>query len=116
VIAIAADQNFNEQIVDGLLRRSAEVNVVLIREVGLEAALDPDVLAWAAQEGRVLVTHDRRTVPAFAAARVRAGAAMAGVFLVDSEMPVGQAIDELLIAVHCLSPDECRNMIRYFPM
>ena len=41
---------------------------------------------------------------------------MPGVFLVDNEMPVGQAIDELLIAAHCLSEDECRNFLRYVPM
>jgi hypothetical protein len=41
---------------------------------------------------------------------------MPGVFLVDSEMPVGQAIDELFIAVHCLSEDECTDLVRYFPM
>ncbi len=41
---------------------------------------------------------------------------MSGVFLVSNEMPVAKAIDELLIAAHCLSEDECRNLVRYFPM
>ena len=64
----------------------------------------------------VLLTHDRKTIPSFAYARVAAGLPMPGVFLVSNDMPIGQAIDELLIAVHCLSADECKNLVRYFPM
>jgi hypothetical protein len=64
----------------------------------------------------VLLIHDRKTTPPFAYARVAAGLPMPGVFLVSNDMPIGQAIDELLIAVHCLSADECKNLVRYFPM
>jgi hypothetical protein len=64
----------------------------------------------------VLLTHDRKTIPPFAYARVAAGLPMPGVFLVSNDMPIGQAIDELLIAVHCLLADECKNLVRYFPM
>jgi hypothetical protein len=41
---------------------------------------------------------------------------MPGVFVVSDEMPVGQAIEELLIAAHCLSPEECEDIVRYFPL
>lgn len=77
---------------------------------------DPEVLDWAAREGRVLLTHDRNTVPSFAYDRIRAGHAMPGVFLVNDGMPVGQAIDELLLAVECLAPEECQGSVRFFPL
>jgi hypothetical protein len=41
---------------------------------------------------------------------------MPGVFLVSDSLPIGQAIDELLLAVHCLSAEECENVVKYFPM
>jgi hypothetical protein len=82
----------------------------------LAVAPDPTILEWVAEHGLVLLTHDRRMIPPFAHARVAAGLPMPGVFLVSNEMPIGQAIDELLIAVSCLSPDECKNLVRYFPM
>jgi hypothetical protein len=41
---------------------------------------------------------------------------MPGVFLVRADMPIGQAIDEILLAVHCLSLDECNNIVKYFPL
>jgi hypothetical protein len=46
------------------------------------------------------LTHDRKTIPPVAYARVAAGLPMPGVFLVSDEMPISQAIDEVLIAVH----------------
>jgi predicted nuclease of predicted toxin-antitoxin system len=116
VIAFLVDQNFNEHIVDGLTRRHVALDAIHVRDVGLAAAPDPEVLEWAAQQGRVLLTHDRRTIPAFASGRVAGGQPMSGVFLVSDHMPVGQAIEEILLAAHCLSPEECKDVVRYFPL
>jgi hypothetical protein len=82
----------------------------------LSAAEDPAILDWAARQGRVLITHDRRTVPRFAYERVRAGEPMAGVFIVDNLLPVGQAIDQLVLAVECSFHDEWKDRVLYFPL
>jgi hypothetical protein len=55
-------------------------------------------------------------MPSFAYDRVRAGQPMPGVFLVSDLMPVGQAIDEILLAVECLRPEECKDFVRFFPL
>lgn len=116
MIEFLVDQNFNEHIVDGLTRRDATLEFTHVRDVGLAAAPDPTILEWAARHGLVLLTHDRKTIPSFAHARVAAGLPMPGVFLVSDDMPIGQAIDELLIAVYCQSPEECKDIVTYFPM
>jgi hypothetical protein len=41
---------------------------------------------------------------------------MPGVFLVSDQMPIGQAIDEILLAVDCLNPQECENFVKFFPL
>lgn len=41
---------------------------------------------------------------------------MPGVFLVPKSMPIGQAIDELELAVEAQVPDECQNQVTYFPL
>ncbi len=116
MIPLLVDQNFNEHIVDGMTRRYAALDAVHVRDVGLAAAPDPQVLEWAASERRVLLTHDRKTMPGHAYARTGAGLPMPGVFLVSDDMSVGQAIEELLIAVQCLSMNECHGLVKYFPM
>lgn len=116
MIRFLVDQNFDEHIVDGLTRRDPTLEFTHVREIGLAAAADPDILEWAASHGCILLTHDRKTIPSFAYARVAAGLPMPGVFLIDGEMPIGHAIEQLLIAANCLSEDECNNVVTYFPL
>lgn len=116
MLKLLSDENFDGDILRGLYRRRPELDVVRVQDVGLSGALDPDVLVWAAAEGRILLTHDRDTMPSFAYDRVRAGQPMPGIFLVGDLMPVGQAINEILLAVDCLPPEECKNFVRFFPL
>jgi predicted nuclease of predicted toxin-antitoxin system len=116
VTRLLTDENFDGDIVRGLLRRIPDLDVVRVQDVGLAETPDPNILAWAAAEQRILLTHDRDTVPGFAYDRVRSGEPMPGVFLVSDRMPKGQAIDELLLAVECLSPEDCKDQVDHFPL
>src|SRR5438874_2281576 len=73
MIRLAADENFNNDILRGIQRRDPTADIVRIQEAGLSGADDPTVLEWAAQEGRVLLTHDVATMTRYAYERVRAG-------------------------------------------
>lgn len=116
MIRLLADHDFNERIVEGMLRRESTIDLLRVRDIGLSAASDPMILDRAAVDGRVVVTHDRRTMPGFANQRVAAGEPMPGLFLVDKSLPIGEAVHELLLAVHCFDPDECRDVVKYFPL
>jgi predicted nuclease of predicted toxin-antitoxin system len=61
MLRFAADENFNNNIVRGLLRRKPDLDIVRIQDVGLSGADDPKVFEWVAQEGRVLLTPDVTT-------------------------------------------------------
>jgi len=116
VLKLVSDENFDGDILRGLYRRRPDLDVVRVQDVGLSATSDPDILEWAAIEGRIVLTHDRDTMPNFAYDRVRAGQLMPGVFLVSDLMPLGQAIDEILLAIECLPPEECKDVVRFFPL
>jgi predicted nuclease of predicted toxin-antitoxin system len=115
VIRLLTDENFDGDILRGLVRRMPSLDVVRVQDVGLTETPDPTILAWAAAEERVLLTHDFDTVPGFAYDRVRSGQSMPGVFLVCDQMPKGQAIDELLLAIGCYVADDCKDMV-YLPL
>jgi Domain of unknown function (DUF5615) len=112
VIRFLVDQNFNSHVLEGLVRRESALDYVHVRDVGLSEAIDSEVLSWASEQNRVLLTHDRRTIPRFAYERVTAGLPMPGVFLVDSDMSIGQAIDEIFLAMHCFSAEEIKDTVR----
>jgi predicted nuclease of predicted toxin-antitoxin system len=109
VIKLASDENFDGDIVRGLLRRLPELDLVRVQDANLAGSPDPVILNWAAGEERILLTHDRDTMPNFVYARVCAGEPMPGVFLVSNRMPKGQAVEELFLAVHCLPAEDCRD-------
>ncbi len=113
---LAGDENFNEDIVRGLLRRMPGLDIRLIREAGLLGAEDPAVLAWAAEEGRILLTHDRATMPDHAYARVRAGRKMPGVVVVNNLLPVGKAIEALELLATCSLEGEWEGKVVYLPL
>jgi predicted nuclease of predicted toxin-antitoxin system len=115
VIKLVSDENFDGDILRGLLRRLPELDVVRVQDADMAATPDPEILAWAAREQRILLTHDRDSVPGFAYARVSAGEPMPGVFLVSDHMQKGQAIDQLLLAIQCLNPGDCKDQVHHFP-
>src|ERR1700676_44222 len=95
MLRMAADEDFNNRILRGLRRRNPALDVVRVQDAGLTSATDPEVLQWAADEGRVLVTHDVSTMTEFAYERVRNGQRMPCVFGVPRQVAIGTAIDEL---------------------
>ena len=113
VIRLFADQNFNERILKGLAHLPPAIDVLHVRNIGFQAAADSVILERAAADGRIVLTHDRQTLPGLAYARVAARAPMPGVFLVSKVLPIGQAIAEILLAVQCLSPEECKDIVKY---
>jgi len=116
MLRLAADENFNNNIVRGLLRRRPELDIVRIQDVGLSGADDAAVLEWAAQEGRVLLTHDVSTITRYAYERVRAGQSMPGVFEAGRDVPIGRAIEDILLLVEYSLDGEWEGQVRYLPL
>ena len=69
-----ADENVEPDLVLGLKRRVEGIDIVRVQDVGLRRLDDPAILQRAADDGRVLISRDIKTVPTFAHARVVAGA------------------------------------------
>lgn len=116
ILRLAADENFNNDLIRGLIRRKPEIDIVRIQDVGLTGADDPTVLAWAAEEGRVLLTHDVTTITKYAYERVKAGQPMPGAFAVVYGVLPSQAIDDLLLLVECSVDNEWDDRILYLPL
>lgn len=116
MLRFAADENFNNDIVRGLLRRKPDLDILRVQDGGLSGADDPAVLEWAAQEGRILLTHDVSTLTKYAYERVRAGRSMPGIFELSYEVPVGSAIEDILLLAEGSLDGEWEGQIRYLPL
>lgn len=116
MLRFAADENFNNAILRGLLRRDSDLDIVRVHDVGLSGADDPTVLEWSAQEERILLTHDVTTITRYAYERVRAGKPMPGVFEVGRDVSIGIAIEDIFLIAECSVEGEWEGQVRYLPL
>ena len=112
-----ADENFDNDILRGVQRANPDFDVIRVQDTEIYQADDPIVLAWAAEEGRILLTHDEKRWPDYANERVAAGLSMPGVIRDrNDQAPVGQIIEELLIFIGASDPSEYENRVVYLPL
>jgi hypothetical protein len=116
MLRFAADENFNNNILRGILQREPGLDIVRVQDVGLSGVDDPGILAWTAEEGRVLLTHDVNTITKYAYERIATGLRMSGVFEVNLDAPVGRIIDDLLLLALLSLDNEWENRIGYVPL
>ena len=115
MLRVCTDENFNNNILRGLMRRLPGFDIVRIQDVGLAGRDDISLLAWAAQENRIILTHDIKTMVGFAFERVAAGQPMPGVFEVDCDASLALVLDDLSLLVECSLNDEWEGQVVYLP-
>lgn len=116
MIKFATDEDFNNRILRGLLRRQPDLDMVRIQDTHLSGAVDAAVLEWAFQEQRVLLTHDVSTMVAYAYERMRVGESIAGIIEVPQSMPIGKAIDDIVTIALCSTAEEIENQVQFLPL
>ena len=84
--------------------------------MGLTHAPDAIILEWAAQENRVLLTHDLNTITKFAYERIVAGKRMPGVIEVNRTVPISVAIEDILLLAVTSSSGDWEGQIIYLPL
>jgi hypothetical protein len=116
MLQLAADENFNNDIVRGLLRRRPDLDIVRVQDVGLSGADDRAVLEWTAQANRIMLTHDVTTITKYAYERVRVGQRMPGVFEISRYASIGAVIEDILLLAECSLEGEWEGQVRYLPL
>lgn len=116
MLRLFIDQDLDHDILRGLMRRIPRLDAVTAFEIGMGEADDRELLIRAAQEGRVLVTHDRRTMPSHAGDLMKEGSNIAGLFVVPRSLPLQQVLEDLELLVTCSENGEWVNVIRYLPL
>lgn len=116
MLRLVADEDFNNDILRGLLRRQKALDIVRVQDVGLRQADDDTVLAWAARHKRLVVTHDANTMTRAAYDRAVQGLPMPGLIVVVSTAPLHRAIEDLLVLAECSGDDEWTGQVVYVPL
>jgi hypothetical protein len=116
MLRLLADENLRGDIARGLSLRKASLDIVRAQDVGLTGLEDPDVLRWAAQNQRIVLTHDRATMPYHAFQVLAEGRDMAGVFILNDRLSAGLAIEELFLLASCSEQTDWRERVVHLPL
>ena len=110
-----ADADLNHKIVVGLRRREPSIDVLSAHEGGVIGVSDPEVLRIAADSGRILISHDRRTMPSHFV-RFFETQSSPGLLIVAQDLDIGAAIDELLLIWLATDAEEWVGRIGFVPV
>ncbi len=110
-----ADADFNHKIVVGLRRREPSVDIESAQDGSVIGLPDPEVLSVAAGSGRILVSHDRKTMPGHFA-RFRETRSSPGLIVVSQELDIGAAIEDLLLIWEATDAEEWIDGLGFVPV
>ena len=114
-IKFLADENLRRAIVLGLRRREPSVSFVQAYEAGAAGKDDLPVLQIAAEQNRILVSHDLKTIPQHFGHFI-AQQASPGVILIPQKLPLSTAIEQLVLIWLASEAEEWVNQIRFLPL
>jgi hypothetical protein len=114
-VRFQADANFNQILLKATLRYEPSIDFRTANDAGLASLSDKQVLAIAANEGRVLVTHDRKTMPTHFADFITSNIS-AGVIIVPQKIAINAAVEDLVLIWAATESEEWVNRIQTLPI
>jgi hypothetical protein len=110
-----ADNDVSEPILEGVLRRVPSFDVCRARDVGLRRVSDDDILRHAAQDQRIVLSHDVNTMRAAAIRRIRARESCTGLVLIPQDGELSAIIDDLVLIDAATEMKEWFDRIEFIP-
>lgn len=110
-----ADEDFNAKIISGVLRREPGIDFQTASKARLLGLKDLEVLAAAARSGRILVSHDRRTLPNDFDVFTR-NTQSAGLLIVSQKLDIATAIEQIILIWAASEDHEWKNRRIHLPL
>lgn len=115
IIRYQADADLNQAIVTGVLRKDPNIDFQTAYEAQLAGLSDLEVLALATEEKRILVTHDRKTMPYHFAQFILTHQS-SGVLIVSKRLEIEIVINELILIWSASIAEEWTNRLAKIPL
>jgi hypothetical protein len=115
MLRLATDADVHGDLIRGLRRHWPGIDLVRVQDALPEGTADPGVLAWAAEQGRIVITNDRNTMVGFAYQRVAAGKPQPGLIVTTNSQSIGSAIRDILLLAESMSEARIKGATRGVP-
>jgi hypothetical protein len=117
LIRFQADNDLKRILVDATLRREPRIDFQTAQTARLDELDDEAVLRLAASQSRILVSHDKRTMPGALAAFVNSGNTSPGVLLViPQNAPIHAVVEAVILIWADDHPKDWENRVFKIPL
>lgn len=112
------DENLDPLYKAQLLWKKSDLVVYAVGDPGSppKGTLDPEILCWCEDNGFILVTNNRRSMPAHLGEHLAQERHIPGIITLNGEMSVGETIEELVLIAEVGTIGDYRDRIEYLPV
>lgn len=112
------DENVDPLFRTELLRYEPEMVVWRIGDPTTPPAgsSDPDILVWCEENGFILVTNNRRSMPQHITEHLGTGRHYPGILELNPNMSIGETIEELILIWSASEREEYQDKLLYLPL
>lgn len=114
-IRFQADADLNQIILLATVRREPLIDFQTAGAAGLASRTDREVLEIAARGGRLLVTHDQKTMPRHFAQFI-ATATSPGMVVIPQHLSIATVVEDLRMIWSVTEAEEWINRVSYLPL
>ena len=116
-VRFLAGEDLDADIVRGLRSREPAIDILDVKTADLRGTKDPDLLDLSAQQGRILITHDRSTMTRHFRYWLAFGeSSHPGLFVVPQRAAIGEVVESLLLVWVASRAEEWVDRIVYLPL
>lgn len=112
------DEHMNRAIQRQLRRWDVRIEVLAVGDSAapLSGTPDPEILRWIEQNGHILITENRRTIPGHLSDHLASGRHVPGVFWLRPGAELGPIIESLYLIWLVSTAEEYHDRTIYLPL
>jgi len=114
-VRFQADADLNQIILLAAIRQEPAIDFQTAMTASLRGVADSEVLVRTAKDGRVFVTHDRKTMPRHFAEFI-ARENSPGLLVIPQSLSVATTVEELILIWSATESEEWVNRISILPL
>jgi hypothetical protein len=115
-VRFQADNDLKRIILDATLRREPRIDFQTAQAARLDGLDDEAVLRLAASQSRILVSHDKRTMPGALKSFIASGGTSPGVLLaIPQNAPIRNVVEALILIWTDDRANDWRNLVVKIP-
>ncbi len=112
------DENVDPIYTNQLRRLNSDLLVIAVGDLTAppRGTLDPEILIWCEDNGYILVTNNRKSMPVHLVDHIALGHHIQGIFILNSKSSIGENIEQLLLIAEGSLANEYQDRIEFLPL